>query len=183
MPQPAAVPRFTEADYDRTLVLGIELSSKNWVLAAQVPGLAQVKAKRTQRAHEGSPARSARQLSSARCSCGPSDRAGGLHLRSRLVGVLAGSLAHHARRSGLRRPSRPHMAESGRSAPEGVGIECRLPSGRAFRTLGCSHNALLADKRLSCTEPMTGATRPSTCRQRKMTSPIARGAAQLHSPE
>src|SRR5215217_8237730 len=34
-------------DYDRTLVLAIELSSKSWVLAAQVPGLAQVKAKRT----------------------------------------------------------------------------------------------------------------------------------------
>ena len=26
-------------DYDRTLILAIELSSKNWVLAAQVPGL------------------------------------------------------------------------------------------------------------------------------------------------
>jgi hypothetical protein len=26
-------------DYDRTLVLAIELSNKSWVLAAQVPGL------------------------------------------------------------------------------------------------------------------------------------------------
>lgn len=34
-------------DYDRTLVLAIELSSKSWVLAAQVPGLPQKKAKRT----------------------------------------------------------------------------------------------------------------------------------------
>ena len=33
--------------YDRTLVLAIELSTKNWVLAAQVPGLPQTKAKRT----------------------------------------------------------------------------------------------------------------------------------------
>jgi transposase len=33
--------------YDRTLVLAIELSSKSWVLAAQVPGLPQTKAKRT----------------------------------------------------------------------------------------------------------------------------------------
>ncbi|UVK48883.1 IS110 family transposase (plasmid) [Mesorhizobium sp. AR07] len=32
--------------YDRTLVLAIELSNKNWVLAAQVPGLPQTKAKR-----------------------------------------------------------------------------------------------------------------------------------------
>ena len=34
-------------DYDQTLVLAIELSSKSWVLAAQVPGLPQIKAKRT----------------------------------------------------------------------------------------------------------------------------------------
>ena len=37
----------TTLDYDRTLVLAIELSSKSWVLAAQVPGLPQSKAKRT----------------------------------------------------------------------------------------------------------------------------------------
>jgi transposase len=34
-------------DYDRTLVLAIELSDKSWVLAAQVPGLRQLKAKRS----------------------------------------------------------------------------------------------------------------------------------------
>jgi len=34
-------------DYDRTLVLAIELSNVSWVLAAQVPGLPRVKAKRT----------------------------------------------------------------------------------------------------------------------------------------
>ena len=33
--------------YDRTLVLAIELSSKSWVLAAQAPGLQKTKAKRT----------------------------------------------------------------------------------------------------------------------------------------
>jgi len=33
--------------YDTTLVLGVELSSKTWVLAAQVPGLPKAKAKRT----------------------------------------------------------------------------------------------------------------------------------------
>lgn len=33
--------------YDTTLVLAIELSSKSWVLAAQVPGLLKTKAKRT----------------------------------------------------------------------------------------------------------------------------------------
>lgn len=34
-------------DYDRTLVLAIELSNKSWVLAAQVPGLPHAKAKQT----------------------------------------------------------------------------------------------------------------------------------------
>jgi transposase len=38
---PAAV------DYERTLVLAIELSNKSWVLAAQVPGLPHTKASRT----------------------------------------------------------------------------------------------------------------------------------------
>ena len=36
----------TTLDYNRTLVLAIELSSKNWVLAAQVPGLPKAKAGR-----------------------------------------------------------------------------------------------------------------------------------------
>ena len=35
----APVPHSTAPDYDRTLVLAIELSNKSWVLAAQVPGL------------------------------------------------------------------------------------------------------------------------------------------------
>ncbi|MGB8042478.1 MAG: hypothetical protein WCF66_05915, partial [Pseudolabrys sp.] len=35
------------ADYERTLVLAIEVSNKSWVLAAQVPGLPYTKAKRT----------------------------------------------------------------------------------------------------------------------------------------
>jgi transposase len=34
-------------DYGQTLVLAIELSNKSWVLAAQVPGLSQTKAKQT----------------------------------------------------------------------------------------------------------------------------------------
>ena len=32
-------------DHNETLVLAIELSSKSWVLAAQVPGLTRVKAR------------------------------------------------------------------------------------------------------------------------------------------
>jgi hypothetical protein len=34
-------------DYDNTLVLAIELSKASWVLAAQVPGLPRLKAKRS----------------------------------------------------------------------------------------------------------------------------------------
>ena len=34
-------------DYERTLVLAIEVSNESWVLAAQVPGLPHTKAKRT----------------------------------------------------------------------------------------------------------------------------------------
>jgi transposase len=34
-------------DYERTLVLAIELSNKSWVVAAHVPGLPHTKAKRT----------------------------------------------------------------------------------------------------------------------------------------
>jgi hypothetical protein len=34
-------------EYDETLILAIELSNSKWVLAAQVPGLANVKNKRT----------------------------------------------------------------------------------------------------------------------------------------
>src|SRR2546423_10502905 len=39
--RPAAV------DYERTLILSIEVSNQSWVLAAQVPGLPHTKAKRT----------------------------------------------------------------------------------------------------------------------------------------
>jgi transposase len=34
-------------DYENTLVLAIELSNASWVLAAQVPGLPRLKAKRS----------------------------------------------------------------------------------------------------------------------------------------
>jgi hypothetical protein len=37
----------TVLDYERTLILAIELSNRSWVLAAQIPGLPAVKAKRS----------------------------------------------------------------------------------------------------------------------------------------
>jgi transposase len=47
MSQIAAVLAPAAVDYERTLVLSIEVSNKSWVLAAQVPGLPHTKAKRT----------------------------------------------------------------------------------------------------------------------------------------
>src|SRR5215204_6084939 len=91
MPQPAGLPH-PSPDYDCTLVLAIELSSKSWVLAAQVPGLAQVKAKRTIEPTKEALLEALASYRARAADCGPSDRAGSLHLRSRLVGVLAGSL-------------------------------------------------------------------------------------------
>lgn len=43
----ASSPLPTAVDYEDTLVLAVETSNKNWVLAAHVPGLGQVKAKQT----------------------------------------------------------------------------------------------------------------------------------------
>jgi hypothetical protein len=81
MSQPAAVLPRVSPDYDRTLVLAIELSSKSWVLAAQVPGLAQVKAKRTieptkQALLEALASYCARAAGDALQVRAPSDRAG-----------------------------------------------------------------------------------------------------------
>src|SRR3984957_15676379 len=47
MSQTVAAPIPAAVDYERTLVLAIEVSNKNWVLAAQVPGLPHTKAKWT----------------------------------------------------------------------------------------------------------------------------------------
>jgi transposase len=44
---PGAHPTSTVVDYERTLILAIELSNMSWVLAAQIPGLPGVKAKRS----------------------------------------------------------------------------------------------------------------------------------------
>ena len=48
MTQTSIVPPTSAAlDYESALVLGIELSNTSWVLAAQVPGLLRVKARRS----------------------------------------------------------------------------------------------------------------------------------------
>ncbi len=47
MTQTVAALLAAAVDYERTLVLAIEVSNESWVLAAQVPGLPHTKAKRT----------------------------------------------------------------------------------------------------------------------------------------
>jgi transposase len=47
MSQTIAAPIPAPVDYERTLILAIEVSNKSWVIAAQVPGLPHTKAKRT----------------------------------------------------------------------------------------------------------------------------------------
>lgn len=47
MPQTHCSDRAANLDYDRTLVLAIELSNKKWVLAAQVPGMPYTKTMQT----------------------------------------------------------------------------------------------------------------------------------------
>ena len=47
MSQTAAAPIRAALDFERALVLSIEVSNKSWVVAAQVPGLPHTKAKRT----------------------------------------------------------------------------------------------------------------------------------------
>jgi hypothetical protein len=47
MSQTVAAQMPAAVDYERTLVLAIEVSNKSWVLAAQVPGFPHTKAKRT----------------------------------------------------------------------------------------------------------------------------------------
>ena len=44
---PVPQPRYSAADFDRTLVLALEVSEKSWVVAAQVPGLPGGKPRRT----------------------------------------------------------------------------------------------------------------------------------------
>jgi transposase len=39
MTQHSHLPTSTGLDYDRTLILAVEVSSRSWIVAAQVPGL------------------------------------------------------------------------------------------------------------------------------------------------
>jgi transposase len=44
---PVPQPAYTTADFDRTLILALEVSEKSWLVAAQVPGLHEGKPRRT----------------------------------------------------------------------------------------------------------------------------------------
>jgi transposase len=46
-PMPVPQPRYSEADFDHTLILALEVSERSWVVAAHVPGLQGSKPRRT----------------------------------------------------------------------------------------------------------------------------------------
>ena len=103
---PAAV------NYERTLVLAIEVSNKSWVLAAQVPGLPHTKAKRTIDP-EAESLLAAISGYRARATNGPQHRARDRRLRSWMVGLLAGALAYEAWGRSVRCPA---LQRAGRSS-------------------------------------------------------------------
>ena len=104
---PAAV------NYERTLVLAIEVSNKSWVLAAQVPGLPHTKAKRTIDPEAEVIAGGHFRISRPRHGHGPQHRARDRRLRSWMVGLLAGALAYEAWGRSVRCPA---LQRAGRSS-------------------------------------------------------------------
>ena len=92
-------------DYDQTLVLAIELSNKSWVLAAQVPGLSQTKAKRTIDPNKNDLLAAIDWLPNPSCCRWSLGQARDRQLRGRMVRVLAGEMANGTRHRGARRPT------------------------------------------------------------------------------
>src|SRR6476646_7038257 len=97
----------TVLDYERTLILAIELSNTGWVLAAQIPGLPGVKAKRS---IDPTPEALMAAIENYRARA---EKAGRKVDRviARVVRVLAGPLVgktrhRNARHSAFQRPSR-----------------------------------------------------------------------------
>ncbi len=89
--QDAVQPGPSGIDYETTLVLAIELSSRSWVLAAQVPVAGQIAAR--DRAEQGGAGRRLGGLPCPCSGCGDDDRASDRDLRGRLVWLLVGALA------------------------------------------------------------------------------------------
>ena len=98
MSQTAAAPIRAALDFERTLVLSIEVSNKSWVLAAQVPGLPHTKAKRTVDADAEVVDGSHRWISCPRRCLGPQHRACDRRLRGRMDRLLVGTVAYASMR-------------------------------------------------------------------------------------
>ena len=113
MSQTIAAPIPAAVDYERTLVLAIEVSNKSWVLAAQVPGLPHTKAKRTINPEAEALTGGHYRISHPRRRHGPQHRAGDCCLRGWMVGLLAGALAYEAWGRGVRCPA---FQRAGRSS-------------------------------------------------------------------
>ena len=83
-------------DYENTLVLAIELSNANWVLAAQVPGLLRVKAKQTIEPRTEALWAAINGYRERSRAAGVNSRTRCRHLRGRLVRILVGTLVRTA---------------------------------------------------------------------------------------
>ena len=87
-------------NYDQTLVLAVELSNKSWVLAAQVPGLPRTKAQRTIEPNKNALLAAIDGYRARATSVRLRGRSRDHYLRGWMVRVLAGEVAHGARRRG-----------------------------------------------------------------------------------
>lgn len=88
--RPAAV------DYERTLILSIEVSNQNWVLAAQVPGLPHTKAKRTVDPEAEALMAAIAGYRSRAAAMGRQYRTRDCRLRGGMVRLLARAMAYEA---------------------------------------------------------------------------------------
>ena len=104
---PAAV------DYERTLVLAIEVSNKSWVLAAQVPGPAAYESEAYGQPRSRGITGGHCRISRPRRRHGAQHRARDRRLRGWMVGLLAGAVAYEAWSGGLRYPA---FQRAGRSS-------------------------------------------------------------------
>ena len=92
-------------DYERTLVLAIEVSNESWVLAAQVPGLPHTKAKRTINPDAESLMAAIAGYRARATASGPQRGAGDYGVRGGMVGLLAGAVDYEAWDGGIRYPT------------------------------------------------------------------------------
>ena len=91
MSQTAAAPIRAALDFERALVLSIEVSNKSWVVAAQVPAC-----RIRKRSGRSTQTPSHRWISCPRRCLGPQHRACDRRLRGRMDRLLVGTVAYAA---------------------------------------------------------------------------------------